>query len=267
MREMRIAGVLVADLVAWALVVGLSMFAAAYWDPFWGFFVVLAGVVAAWLAMRAFVASRAPTLSPPWRSLATGDEEFREPAFAQWLFASRASAPMWLVVRVFLGWQWLHAGWEKLTGDGWVNQDGAALGAFWQRIVVVPAEGRATIQYGWYRDFIQFMLDHNWETWFAVLIAVGETVVGLLLIVGLLTGLAALAGATMNFNFMLAGSASTNPVLFGAAVLLLLSWKVAGWIGLDRWVLPLLGTPWQHGLLPSEVVEEARHHRAAHGTA
>ena len=27
--------------------------------------------------------------------------------------------------------------------------------------------------------------------------------------------------------------------------MIVLAWKVAGWWGLDRWALPLLGTPWQ----------------------
>jgi thiosulfate dehydrogenase [quinone] large subunit len=88
----------------------------------------------------------------------------------------------------------------------------------------------------------------------AWVIAIGEVAVGLGLIVGLFTGLAALAGATMNFNFMLAGSASTNPVLFILAVLVMFGWKVVGWIGLDRWVLPALGTPWEPGPAVKETV-------------
>ena len=100
------------------------------------------------------------------------------------------------------------------------------------------------------------MDDHGWYHWFAWVIALGEVTVGVMLIVGAFTGLAALAGATLNFNFMLAGSASTNPVLFVLAMLLLLGWKVAGWIGVDRWLLPALGTPWSHGA----VVEEVVHH-------
>jgi thiosulfate dehydrogenase [quinone] large subunit len=55
----------------------------------------------------------------------------------------------------------------------------------------------------------------------------------------------ALAGTFMNLNFMLAGSASTNPVLLLLGFLLVLAWKTAGYIGLDRWLFPLLGTPWQ----------------------
>jgi hypothetical protein len=48
---------------------------------------------------------------------------------------------------------------------------------------------------------------------------------------------------------MLAGSASINPVVFVIALLILFGWKTAGWIGLDRWLLPALGTPWQPGRL------------------
>ena len=79
------------------------------------------------------------------------------------------------------------------------------------------------------------------------MIAFGETFVGMALLMGALTGFAALAGATLNFNFMMAGAAGANPVLFLLAILILLAWKVAGYIGLDRWLLPALGTPWHPG--------------------
>ncbi|MFN8515918.1 MAG: hypothetical protein U0232_29845 [Thermomicrobiales bacterium] len=47
-------------------------------------------------------------------------------------------------------------------------------------------------------------------------------------------GIAAFFGALMNMSFMLAGSASTNPVLFFLAVALILGWQVAGYYGADR---------------------------------
>lgn len=68
-----------------------------------------------------------------------------------------------------------------------------------------------------------------------------------LVLVDALVGVAAFFGALMNWNFMLAGSASSNPVLFLVAVLLILAWKVAGYYGLDRFLLPMLGTPWRPG--------------------
>ena len=44
---------------------------------------------------------------------------------------------------------------------------------------------------------------------------------------------------------MMAGTASTNPMRFAAAILVMLGWKVAGCYGLDRYLLPALGTPWR----------------------
>ena len=179
--------------------------------------------------------------------------QLEDPGWFRFLIGNVVMAPIWTLARLYVGWQWLQAGWHKVTGDGWLNQDGAALRGFWERIVIVPDEGRPAITFGWYRDFVQYMLDHDWYTWFAWIIALGEVVTGIALLIGALTGLAALAGATMNFNFMLAGTASTNPVLFLLAILLLFAWKVAGHIGVDRWLLPALGTPWQPGsvLTPS----------------
>jgi thiosulfate dehydrogenase [quinone] large subunit len=178
--------------------------------------------------------------------------QLHDPPWYDFLFGNTVLAPVWLIARLYLGWQWLQSGWEKLTGTGWVDHNGNALQSFWQRIVVVPEQGRPAITYGWYRDFIQFMLDHEWYTWFAWLITITEISVGILLILGGFTAIAALAGATMNFNFMLAGSASTNPVLFALAILMILGWKVAGYIGVDRWLLPALGTPWRSTVLAGD---------------
>jgi thiosulfate dehydrogenase [quinone] large subunit len=91
------------------------------------------------------------------------------------------------------------------------------------------------------------MLDQGWYTWFAKVILFGELTIGLALILGAFVGIAAFGGALLNWNFIMAGAASTNAVLFTLAVLLMLAWKVAGWYGLDRFLLPLIGTPWARG--------------------
>ena len=39
-----------------------------------------------------------------------------EPPIARFLFADTRIAWLWLIVRVYVGWQWLVAGTEKLTG-------------------------------------------------------------------------------------------------------------------------------------------------------
>ena len=40
--------------------------------------------------------------------------------------------------------------------------------------------------------------------------------------------------------------------MFTLAIGLILGWKVAGYYGLDRYVLPLLGTPWHPGTIAGE---------------
>ena len=78
--------------------------------------------------------------------------------------------------------------------------------------------------------------------------------IGLGLLFGVLTGLAAFFGAFMNMSFLLAGSASTNPVMFTLAIGLILAWKVAGYYGVDRYLLPALGVPWHPGALVKSVL-------------
>jgi hypothetical protein len=39
-----------------------------------------------------------------------------EPAFSRRLFGSSAAAWIWLVARLWLGWEWLQAGWSKVLG-------------------------------------------------------------------------------------------------------------------------------------------------------
>ena len=174
-----------------------------------------------------------------------------DPAGWRLLLGNAFFALAWMPVRFFVGQEWLAAGEHKVRDDAWMD-GGSALRGYFERAVAIPEQGRPAITYGWFRDFLQYMLDHGWESWFAKVVAVGEVLVGLGLIVGALVGIAAVFGTLMNFNFQLAGSASTNPVLFGLGVFLVLGWKVAGWWGLDRYLLPRLGTPWTRGPLARE---------------
>lgn len=183
-------------------------------------------------------------------------EGIRDPKIAYLLFNDTRSATLWLGVRLYIGFAWLSSGWGKYTGEGWMD-GGSSLQAYWERVTLVPEEGRAAITYGWYRDFLSYMLDAGWYTWFAKLVVFGEILVGVGLIVGGLVGIAAFFGTVLNFNFMLAGTASTNPVLFGLSVFLILAWKVAGHIGLDRYLLPALGAPWSPGKLFRRDEDEA----------
>ena len=54
------------------------------------------------------------------------------------------------------------------------------------------------------------------------LVAAGEVLVGIALILGLLTGIAAFFGSFMNASYLLAGTVSINPALFIIATWLVL---------------------------------------------
>jgi thiosulfate dehydrogenase [quinone] large subunit len=180
--------------------------------------------------------------------LITGTTEMQDPALARFLFSDVRMAWFWLLVRLYLGYQWLDAGLHKVTDPTWMAS-GSALQAYWQRAAAVPQTGRPVITYDWYRDFLNVLLASNAHEWFAKLVVYGEILIGVGLIVGALVGVTAFFGALMNLNFMLAGAASTNPVLFLLAALLMLAWKTSGYWGLDYVLLPFLGTPWQSGKL------------------
>ncbi len=167
-----------------------------------------------------------------------------DPPVARFLFNDTSFAPVWLVVRVLVGLVWLEAALGKFSNPAWV-QTGEALKGFWERAVAMPEPpARPPITFDWYRSFIQGLLDSGAYVWFAKLVAVGEFLIGLALIAGAFVGIAAFFAAFMNWNFIMAGTASTNALMGLGAVLLVLAWKTAGWYGLDRWLLPRLGTPW-----------------------
>jgi thiosulfate dehydrogenase [quinone] large subunit len=172
-----------------------------------------------------------------------GEVIIPDPPIAHMLFSTTRFSWLWLLVRLYLGYQWITAGWHKVTDPAWVGT-GEALKGFWTRAVAIPETGKPLIAFDWYRDFILFMLNAEWYTWFAKLIAYGELLIGIGLIVGAFVGIAAFFGALLNWNFIMAGAASTNAVLFTLAIVLMLAWKVAGWYGADRYLLSYLGTPW-----------------------
>lgn len=166
-----------------------------------------------------------------------------DPAFAKFIFNDTRFAWFWAIIRVLLGISWFQSGWGKLQNPAWMD-GGAALRGFWENAVRIPETGRPPIAFDWYRDFIQGLLNAEAYTWFAPFIAISETLVGVALVLGAFVGIAAFGGALMNWNFVMAGTASSNALLGVAALLLILAWKTAGWWGLDRFLLPRIGVPW-----------------------
>ncbi len=174
--------------------------------------------------------------------------EIPEPPIARFLFADTRLAPLWLIIRLYVGYEWLMAGWEKVINPVWVGaQAGTALTGFVQGALQKTGGDHPSVA-GWYGSFLQSVVLPNAALW-SYMVAFGEVLVGLGLIVGLFTGIAAFFGGLMNANYLLAGTVSSNPFLFILATWLVLAWRVAGYWGLDRWALPMLGVPGVPGTL------------------
>jgi thiosulfate dehydrogenase (quinone) large subunit len=201
---------------------------------------------------------------------------FEEPPIARRVFASTTFAWLWLLLRLYLGWEWLVSGWAKtfggsitwkfwnwgddaysLTGTancGWIRScdgpppvpRGAAVQGFAAGAVENANGPHPDVAYSWYVDFLEWVRDHGYK-FLGPVVAITEVVVGVLLIIGLFTGIAAFVGMLMNFSYIFAGTAGVNPLFIIISLILIMAWRVAGWYGLDRFVLPKLGTPWQPG--------------------
>lgn len=170
--------------------------------------------------------------------------EIQEPKISRFLFGDTRTALLWLVVRLYVGWAWFEAGWAKLWNPNWTGaQAGTAVKGFVAGALKKTEGAHPDVQ-GWYAMFLEQVVAPN-APLFSWLITVGELAVGIGLMLGILTGIAAFFGASMNMNFLLAGTVSVNPILFFLQLFLILAWRVAGWYGGDRYLLPILGTPWQ----------------------
>jgi thiosulfate dehydrogenase (quinone) large subunit len=161
---------------------------------------------------------------------------------ADWLYRSRAASLLWLVARLWLGYGWLNAGYQKLWGsekEAFWNGGGAGVKGFASAGVAGSAAGKGSgASYGWWAAFLHNFVIPN-ASWIAKLVTVSELLIGVLLILGLFTGAAAFAGLSLNLVYLFTGSAGVNPAYAIVAVLLILAWRNAGYLGLDRFVLPM----------------------------
>src|SRR5690606_5336793 len=109
------------------------------------------------------------------------------------------------LLRIYVGWLWLDAGFHKITG-------GFDAGGFLKGAIANPVLDKATGEavYPTYLAFVEHFALPNIKL-INVLIPWGELLIGLGLILGTLTTAAAFFGLVLNFMFMFAGTISTNP--------------------------------------------------------
>jgi thiosulfate dehydrogenase (quinone) large subunit len=109
--------------------------------------------------------------------------------------------------------RWLTAGWAKVTSPTWLgSQSGTALTGFVNGALQQTTGAHANVQ-SWYALFLQTIVLPAAPVW-SWIVTFGELFVGVALILGIITGLAAFFGGLMNVSYLLAGSLSVNPFLF-----------------------------------------------------
>jgi thiosulfate dehydrogenase [quinone] large subunit len=153
--------------------------------------------------------------------------------FNRFLRENKISAAILTVLRLYLGYAWLTAGFHKLTG-------GFDASGFLKGAIANPVKGPdGSVVYGWYVDFLQHFALPNAHI-FNTIVPLGEFLVGLGLILGCLTTAAMFFGLVMNFSYMFAGTISTNPMDILIGVIIIAAGYNASRIGLDRWVIPFI---------------------------
>lgn len=151
--------------------------------------------------------------------------------FVQFIRNNKMIAGVLALIRVYLGYTWLTAGLGKVTGD--FDASGFIQGA------IAGAGGDNPTVQGWWAAFLETFALPNAEL-FNFMVAWGEVLVGIALILGIFTNFAALMGITMNFAFLFSGTVSTNAQMVLLTFFLLVAGFNAGKYGLDRWVIPFI---------------------------
>ncbi|WP_226037066.1 DoxX family protein [Aquibacillus saliphilus] len=151
--------------------------------------------------------------------------------FVNYLRNNNVVAGILAIIRIYIGYSWLTSGWGKVTGG--FDASGFIQGS------IAKASGEHPAVQGWWAAFLESVALPGAGV-FSFLVAYGEVLVGIALILGLFTNFAALMGIAMNFAFLFSGTVSTNGQMILLTAFLLVAGYNAGKFGLDRYVIPFL---------------------------
>ena len=158
---------------------------------------------------------------------------------------------VWLLARLWLGYEWLHAGIEKVIGEGaikWVGAEaGGSVAGFLKGAIAKsplaegfdPAKTPHPAVSEWYATLARDVFMPNAQL-MSYLVAYGELLVGIALIVGIFTRFSALMGVVMALAFLLAGTTSSGlPILLTVGLALTFGGASIGLFGLDYLARPI----------------------------
>src|SRR6202034_2555189 len=141
------------------------------------------------------------------------------------LKTSKLAALAWTAMRVWLGVMWIQAGASKLWG--------AEAAAFLHSSAGVAGfAAHGTPAYSWWGSFLHSFVVPN-AGWIGILIAVAEFTIGVALVAGLFTRIAALGSLALLFTYVMSGTASVCAWYALFAIVILTMWRTSSWIGID----------------------------------
>jgi thiosulfate dehydrogenase [quinone] large subunit len=148
---------------------------------------------------------------------------------------------LWAIARVWVGWQFLDAGLSKVGAPAWT---GASAGAQIRRLLDTAISPKMTggahpNVLGPFAWLIRHLFLPN-ATPLAYLVTAAEMLIGLTLMLGLFTRVAAAGGACLNMIYLLSGSIGVNPPMLAIELAIVLVGTTAGLIGLDLFLVPSL---------------------------
>lgn len=151
------------------------------------------------------------------------------PRLVRGLFASQHAAPLWFVLRLYLGSVWLQFGLAKLRG-GWLS------GNPMHDILRAVAQGGTPTPLPAYREVARALLATGMDEVLSVAIPLAEVAVAASLLGGVLLVPTVLGACLLNVNLILSGIASWtfDGRILALQLLLLAGWRAAGFLGLGE---------------------------------
>jgi thiosulfate dehydrogenase [quinone] large subunit len=156
---------------------------------------------------------------------------FLSRAFAaiRWPFTNRYAAPLWLALRLYIGWIFFQMGLGKIQ-SGWLSGDPTG------DLLKLVANGTLPVPFEFYRGVADALVGAGVTPLLSYTMPFMELAVALALFSGVLTPVAAFGAILLNVNFILTGIGQVDfdgPIIV-ANILLILSYRVVGLIGFEK---------------------------------
>lgn len=151
-------------------------------------------------------------------------------------FTHRYAAPIWLAVRLYLGYMWIQFSLQKFQA-GWLTSDPVG------SMLKLVADGTLNVPFEFYRGIARLLVDSGASVLLSHSMPFLELAVALAFISGVLVVPAAIGATLLNVNFILSGIGviSFDGRFIALQLLLLLAFRIAGLIGFERLAFRILG--------------------------